>query len=78
MASIYVGTYAKYNNGSLFGKWLDLGDYSDYDELITAMYELHFDEQDRMSDSGKTRTIERVSYIKRYIQFTGTNQLFRA
>ncbi len=45
-ASIYVGTYAKYNNGSLFGKWLDLADYSDYDELITAMYELHSDEQD--------------------------------
>lgn len=44
--SIYVGTYAKYNNGSLFGKWLDLADYSNYDELITTMYELHSDEQD--------------------------------
>ncbi|MGX5685599.1 antirestriction protein ArdA [Chryseobacterium cucumeris] len=45
-ASIYVGTYAKYNNGSLFGKWLNLSDYSDYDELLTAMYELHSDEAD--------------------------------
>lgn len=45
-ASIYCGTYAKYNNGSLFGKWLNLSDYSDYDELLTAMYELHSDEQD--------------------------------
>ena len=26
-ARVYVGTYAKYNNGSLFGKWLDLSDY---------------------------------------------------
>lgn len=45
-ASIYCGSYAKYNNGSLYGKWLNLGDYSDYDELLTAMYELYSDEQD--------------------------------
>ncbi|MDR6489340.1 antirestriction protein [Chryseobacterium vietnamense] len=43
-ASIYCGTYAKYNNGSLYGKWFNLGDYSDYDELLTVMYELHSDE----------------------------------
>ncbi|ANF51189.1 antirestriction protein [Chryseobacterium glaciei] len=45
-ACIYVGTYRKYNNSSLYGKWLNLSDYSDYDELLTAMYELHFDESD--------------------------------
>ena len=28
-ASVYVGTYAKYNNGSLSGAWLNLSDYSD-------------------------------------------------
>lgn len=44
--SIYVGTYAKYNNGSLYGKWFNLADYSDYDELLEAMYELHSDESD--------------------------------
>ena len=27
-ARVYVGTYGKYNNGSLFGAWLDLSDYS--------------------------------------------------
>lgn len=43
-ASIYVSTYAKYNNESLYGKWLNLGDYSDYDELLEAMRELHKDE----------------------------------
>lgn len=42
--SIYVGTYQKYNNRSLYGKWLNLADYSDYDELIEAMKELHKDE----------------------------------
>lgn len=44
--SIYVGTYAKYNNGSLHGAWLELSDYSNYDELFQAMQELHQDEQD--------------------------------
>lgn len=45
-ARVYVGTYAKYNNGSLFGKWLDLSDYSDKDEFLEACRELHEDEQE--------------------------------
>ncbi|WP_079243270.1 antirestriction protein ArdA [Chryseobacterium indologenes] len=45
-ASIYVGTYKKYNESSLFGRWLNLSDYSDYDELLEAMKELHQDEHD--------------------------------
>lgn len=45
-AQIYVGTYAKYNNGSLFGKWLQLSDYSDLDEFYEACKELHKDEED--------------------------------
>ena len=32
--SIYVGTYEKYNNGSIAGKWLKLNDYED----ISAFY----------------------------------------
>ncbi|WP_454047296.1 antirestriction protein ArdA [Chryseobacterium sp. Marseille-Q8038] len=44
--SIYVGTYSKYNNGSLYGKWLNLSDYSDYDELLETMNDLHKDEHD--------------------------------
>lgn len=43
-ASIYVGTYAKYNNGSLFGKWLNLRDYADIGEFYDACSELHADE----------------------------------
>lgn len=43
---IYVGTYAKYNNGNLFGKWLDLEDYSDKNEFLEACRELHADEED--------------------------------
>jgi antirestriction protein len=44
--STYVGTYKKYNKGSLFGEWLNLSDYSDYNELIEAVKELHNDEED--------------------------------
>jgi antirestriction protein len=45
-AKIYVGTYSKYNEGSLFGKWMDLSDYSDKAEFINACLELHKDEAD--------------------------------
>ena len=45
-ARVCVGTYNKYNSGSLFGKWLDLFDYSDKDEFLEACRELHEDEQD--------------------------------
>ena len=43
---IYVGTYAKYNDGNLFGKWLDLEDYYDRDDFYKACAELHSDEED--------------------------------
>jgi antirestriction protein len=43
---VYVGTYAKYNSGSIAGKWLDLEDYSDKAEFHEACAELHKDEAD--------------------------------
>lgn len=43
---IYVGTYAKYNNGSIEGAWLDLEDYSDADAFEEACQSLHADEAD--------------------------------
>lgn len=43
---VYCGTYAKYNNGNLFGEWMNLNDYSDYDEFYKACKELHKDEDD--------------------------------
>ncbi len=45
-ARIYVGTYAKYNEGSIFGKWMDLSDYSGSEEFYKACKELHADEED--------------------------------
>ena len=44
--SIYVGTYQKYNEGSLFGKWLDLSNFSNLDEFYKEIKELHKDEDD--------------------------------
>jgi antirestriction protein len=46
MPSIYVGTYAKYNSGSIAGKWLDLEDYSSSEEFFKACAEIHQDEED--------------------------------
>ncbi len=43
---LYVGTYAKYNSGSIAGKWLDLEDYADKDAFLAACAELHKDESD--------------------------------
>lgn len=44
--ALYVGTYAKYNNGSIAGKWLKLGDYPDAEAFLQACQELHRDEAD--------------------------------
>lgn len=45
-AKVYVGTYRKYNEGSIFGEWLDLSDYLDKEEFLQACAELHADETD--------------------------------
>ena len=43
---IYVDTYAKYNDGSIDGKWIDLTDYDTYEDFVAACRELHKDEKD--------------------------------
>ncbi|EMK9417163.1 antirestriction protein ArdA, partial [Escherichia coli] len=43
--SVYVGTYAKYNNGSIEGKWINLlDDVTDRDDFCEKIAELHKDE----------------------------------
>jgi antirestriction protein len=44
--SVYVGTYAKYNNGNLFGKWVNLTDFKNNEEFIDYCKELHKDESE--------------------------------
>lgn len=46
MAKCYVGTYKKYNEGNLAGKWLNLADYSTYQDFLQACKELHKNEHD--------------------------------
>ena len=46
MTSIYIGTYAKYNAGSIEGKWLDPSEYDNLEDFLTACKELHKDETD--------------------------------
>jgi antirestriction protein len=43
---VYVGTYGKYNSGSIAGKWLDLEDYADKEDFLKACAELHKGEHD--------------------------------
>lgn len=43
---VYVGTYAKYNNGSIKGGWLNLPDYATHAEFLAACHKLHRDERD--------------------------------
>lgn len=44
--AVYVGTYHKYNCGSIAGKWLRLADYASKDEFLKACRAVHGDEAD--------------------------------
>ena len=46
-ARIYVGTYAKYNNGSLQGEWVELSDFYDLDGFMERCAEIYEDEEER-------------------------------
>ena len=43
-ACVYVGTYNKYNCGSLDGAWVDLESFHNEKELMEFLYRLHADE----------------------------------
>lgn len=42
--SVYCGTYRKYNEGSLYGMWIDLTSFDSYEEFIEFCCRLHRDE----------------------------------
>ena len=44
--AVYVGTYGKYNDGSIAGAWMYPGDYDTLDEFYEACKDLHKDEGD--------------------------------
>lgn len=43
---VYVGTYSKYNNGSLQGGWIDLVECKDYCDFLCKCHEIHKSERD--------------------------------
>lgn len=45
-AGVYCGTYKKYNEGSLYGMWIDLGEFLDAEDFFEVCRKLHDDEDD--------------------------------
>lgn len=43
--SVYVGTYGKYNDGSLCGLWIDLSSFNAYYDFIDFCKAIHADEE---------------------------------
>ena len=43
---VYVGTYGKYNSGSIEGRWLKLSDYKNHEDFMKACFWLHKNEYD--------------------------------
>ena len=46
MASVYVGTWDKYNNGSIEGAWIDLDKCATYADFVAKCGQIHKDEPD--------------------------------
>ncbi len=49
--SVYIGTWAKYNDGDITGLWIDLTTFEDYDLFISFCKALHADECDPELDA---------------------------
>lgn len=43
---VYVGTYQKYNNGSIYGQWLDLTEFKNLESFYKKCQEIHKNEHD--------------------------------
>ena len=67
---LYVGTYHKYNCGSIDGAWLDLDAYDDKENFLEACRELHKDERDpefMFQDYEAENSLEEKFYCESYI-----------
>ena len=45
-SKVYVGTYHKYNSGSLAGAWISLAGCKDYDDFLAQCRKIHSNERD--------------------------------
>lgn len=61
---IYVGTYKKYNEGNIFGKWITLGDFENIENFYQECRELHSDEE---SPEFMFQDIECPKILEKYI-----------
>jgi len=69
--AVYVGTYAKYNDGSIYGAWIDLTkiiDEEDFNELCKAIHYLEEDPEFMLQDW--------QSIPSKYISESGLNSEF--
>lgn len=69
--AIYCGTYKKYNEGSLFGAWLDLRTFDSYEEFIDVCKQLHADEEDpglcfRIISASLLSGIQKAVWMKKF------------
>lgn len=44
--AVYCGTYRKYNDGDLYGMWVDISTFNSGEEVIEFCKRLHYDESD--------------------------------
>ena len=68
---IYVGTYAKYNNGSIFGEWLNLGDFDNLEDFYKKCKENHADDKD---PEFMFQDYEMPDILKNFISEYGINE----
>lgn len=68
--AVYVGTYHKYNCGSIYGKWFDLTEFDGREEFYEACQALHADEwdaefifQDRELVTVRLRMFHRLGFL---------------
>lgn len=66
-ARAYVGTYHKYNNGSIFGAWISLADYTTKRAFLQKCKELHKDERDPEFMYQDTESIPTSMYGESYL-----------
>jgi antirestriction protein len=69
---IYVGTYGKYNSGSIEGAWIDVTEL-DKDEFYSKCKELHKDEED---PEFMFQDWETIDLLKDFISEGGTDKEF--
>ena len=69
--SVYVGTWGKYNGGSIDGEWVDLSDFNTPEEFKEYCYgQLHADEEDAEL---MFQDVEGPSWVREVINEYGMN-----